>query len=362
MPQEDPGGAAVAEGTVMVGAFTEVGAELQPVTGRARLVGRFDVAVDNSGNTSVPVRLNGSDAEQTLQFDFDQAQIDTKPGSAHFAKVRVRPADKLWRGQPKNHPFQLLVEPQTTEPVPPVVLTGNLLQEPILPKWLLKAVLAFLALLLLLFILWKTLLKPSVESAAREVAIEEIAPVSSAVQAIEPAVEEAAAQAQQASEQAAGAEESAAAAEDAAAGGGGGGGGASGLSTVFNETTAPANFRVAVQSAAGASNRVPQAVPPGPGQTFAMTDLILQNPGGDVGRIRVLINDDVILESALENFRDLDFHFVAPYVLSEGQVVSVEVVCDLNQIVPADPCDDAISFSGFATTKTEVPATTAPAG
>ena len=97
----------------------------------------------------------------------------------------------------------------------PIVVNGNLFQEPVIPKWLLKALLLLLALLLALFILWKTLLKPSVESAAREVAIEEVAPVSSAVEQLEPAVEEAAAQAEQAPKQAAQAEE-------AAAGGGGG--------------------------------------------------------------------------------------------------------------------------------------------
>jgi hypothetical protein len=368
VPQEDPTGAAVGEGTVDVGTFVEVGAELQPVTGRGRFAGRFELAVDNRGNLAVPVRINGTDQEQSLAYEIDPPAIDSQPGSAHFAKLRIRPATKIWRGQPKNHPFQIVVEPQArvasegegapaAQPIAPIVVNGNLLQEPIIPKWLLKAILALLALILLLFILWKTLLKPSVESAAREVAIEEVAPVSSAIAQLEPAVSQAAQQAEQASEQAAAAEEAA-----AAGGGGGDGGGGGALDNLFNSTTQPTNFRLALDTGINTTNAVAGA-PMAAGQSLALTDVILQNPAGDIGRIRIRINDVVILESALENFRDLDFHFVAPYLVPEGQAISIEVVCAGAQIDARPACSNAVSFSGFTTTITPVaPPTTAPAG
>ncbi len=143
IPAEDPAGAAVAEGTVDVGQFFEIGAELQPVTGRARLTGRFELAIDNRGNVDVPVRLTGTDAEQTLGFEFDPVQVDSQPGAAHFAKIKIKPATKIWRGQPKNHPFQVVVEPQVradagagtpASVAAPIVVPGNLLQEPIIPN------------------------------------------------------------------------------------------------------------------------------------------------------------------------------------------------------------------------------------
>jgi len=186
VPKEDPVGAAVGEGTVDVGTFVDLGAELQPAAGRARFTGKFEAAIDNRGNLAVPIRINGNDTEHALEFDIKPPQLDSQPGSAHFAKIGVKPTRRLWRGQPKAHPFQIVVEPQArveaappTEgdvpapaatPHPPIVLNGNLLQEPIIPKWLLKAILLLIALILLLFILWKTLLKPRVESAARDVA------------------------------------------------------------------------------------------------------------------------------------------------------------------------------------------------
>jgi hypothetical protein len=358
VPQEDPGGAAVAEGVVEVGGFVDVAAELQPIAGRGRRAGRFDLAVDNHGNETVPVRLTGADPEQALAFECRPAQIDGRPGAATFAKLVARPSTTIWRGQPKSHPFQVVVEPQArTEgedaaPSAPIVLNATFLQEPIIPKWLPKALLALLALLLLLFVLWKTLVKPQVQSAAREVAIEEIAPVSSAVENLEPRVEEAAQQAQAAEEQAAAAEEQAAAAEEQAQAASGGGGGGGGLPTLFNETTTPSNFRISVSAAPGTSG-----TSTGPtvaeDATFALTDMIMQNPGGDIGRIRVLIGDVVVLESALENFRDLDFHFVSPYLVGPGGAITVEIDCASEQIVAGDGCEDAVSFAGFTTTVTE---------
>lgn len=364
VPKEDPVGAAVGEGTVDVGTFVELGAELQPSTGRSRFTGKFETAIDNRGNLAVPVRINGNDTEQALEFDIRPPQIDSQPGSAHFAKIGVKPVRRLWRGQPKAHPFQIVVEPQarvTQAPVEgediaapvatphaPIVLNGNLLQEPIIPKWLLKALLLLIALIILLFILWKTLLKPSVESAARDVAVEEVAPVSSAVAAIAPDVSEAQTQASVAAgaaEEAAGAaQEAAAAASDAGAGGGGGDGGA--LGNVFNETTEPTNFRLAIDTPIGvAANPVSNAPVP-ENQTFALTDLVLQNPSGDQGRIRVLINGVTILESALQNFRDLDYHFVAPYLFNAGQPMDIQVFCTTPGEGTAQ-CNVAASISGF---------------
>ena len=182
------------------------------------------------------------------------------------------------------------------------MLNGNLLQEPIIPKWLLKAILLLIALLILFFILWKTLLKPQVESAARDVAVEEVAPVSSAVAAIAPDVSEA---------------------PDAGISGSGrrrGGGGRQprtrpqppvtpALRAAAAEAEGCARQRVqrdhradqlpvlSVDTPVGGVTAPVAQAPVGPGQTFALTDLVLQNPSGDQGRIRVLINGVTILES-----------------------------------------------------------------
>jgi hypothetical protein len=412
IPQEDPAGAAVGEGTVHVGEFVEISAELQPVNGRGRLAGKFDIAVDNRGNVPVPVRLAASDTEQVLGFDFDPVALETAPGSAHFSKLSIKPPKRIWKGTPKTYPFQLLVEPQVraigvtgdsgaplpapsgadgtlpvgvalaapalVPPATPIVLSGNFVQEAVIPKWLWKALLALLALAIALWVMWKTLLEPQVESAARAVAIEEVAEVAEDVETLSSEVEQAEQQAAAAQETAD--EAVAAAGEEGGEEGGGGGGGAppttapgggggeappaTTVPSVPTATTVPANqtggpaigadavptnFRLVAAAEAGSNASSTTGNNP-EGTTTAITDIILQNPSGDIGFIRVIINGQVIIEAALESFSTQDFHYVAPYVVQPGQAAGIEVSCAPDQIVASDPCSPAVSFAGYTTT------------
>jgi hypothetical protein len=368
---EDPEGASVAEGTVVVGEFADLSAELQPSTGQGRLWGRFDLATDNRGNVPLAVRVAGTDAAQALAFDLTPAGFEAKPGSATFSRLNVKPVGRIWFGQSKSHPFQMLVSaqpspavsadraPDSDARVVPVVLSGTFVQDPLVPKWLVKVVLVAAALLLLLFVLWKTLLQPTVESAARSVAAEEVEAVDESVAELAEAVDAQAQQAQQAQETAAAAAEQAQTASDEAADV------AAAVETadsvapaepddsagILSDTSNPTNFRLAVTALPGASGATAWQAS-NLSTRFALTDVVLQNPGGDVGRVRVLIDGSTILESALENFRDLDFHFIAPYVVGAASTVSIEVDCAIDQ-VDGGPCDPAVSFAGFTTSTTE---------
>lgn len=373
VPQEDPLGAAVAEGMVDVGTFTEFAAELQPSTGRGRLTGRFDVAIDNRGNVPLTVRTSGTDAEQALDFEVTPPILETEPGSAHFSKLRIKPAKKIWKGQPVSHPFELLLEPQrragetvetvrdddepvadTADAVAPITINGNLLQEPVIPTWLWKALLVAVALLLALWVLWKTVLKPNIESAARDIAIEEVAEVEEQVAEVEEQVDEQQAEVAAVAEDIAEVEEDVAAVEEDVADGGAGGSG--GLGNVFNETTVPSNLRLELSAAVGA-NDTASAAALGTDDTFAITDMVLQNPRGDLGTIEISIGGQTVIEASLGSFRVLDEHYVAPYVVSADAPLSISVECTGETQVPADNlCDPAVSFSGFLTTVEEAPA------
>jgi hypothetical protein len=219
VPQQHPELSTVAEGKVVVGTFTDLSAELQPASRHGRMRTRFELAVDNRGNVALPVRVAGTDAAQALSFATSPAGFDARPGTATFARLKVKPVDRIWRGQPKSHPFQVLVSAQQAPPavgvtsngssnghagngdardkpvgVAPVVLNGTFVQEPVLPKWLLKAVLLAGALVLALFILWKTLVKPTFESAARAVVTEEVDAVDQKVDDLAETVDDKAAE------------------------------------------------------------------------------------------------------------------------------------------------------------------------
>src|SRR5262245_28206432 len=194
---EDPERPVVHEALVEVAPFTETVAELMPRTSRGRFGATHSVAFDNRGNTAVRARLAASDEGDQLRFGLRPDTLVAAPGTAEFAQVRVRPRKLLWRGQPRTAPFQIAVRHDGAED--PILLPGTILQEPVIARWLPRALLALLAGVAALALLWQLLLKPTVESTAKDAAQEELGATQ--------------AQAAEASKQAAAADEAAAAAD-----------------------------------------------------------------------------------------------------------------------------------------------------
>ena len=386
MSQEDPADSSVAEGTVDVAEFGRLEAELVPTTGHGRFRGTFRVAVDNLGNVDLPVRMTGSDSEALLEFDVGDPALDLEPGSARFTKVKIRPPKRIWRGSAKSFPFELLVEPQIvgtapddaagddssgdgpSGPPPPspggtavaertlvvesTTLSGTYIQVPILPKWFLKAALALTALLLALWIAWQLLVKPNVESAAREVAIEEVEEVADEVETLDEEVAEVAEEVDEVADDAA---DDVAALEDdiesgdvAPEGSGAGGDGNGSLGGTLNDASVATTFRVVVPIGAGSDDEVRGPVVEN-GHLFALTDMVLQNPGNDTGQLQIKVGADTLYEVPLQSFRTLDFHTIAPHVVPAGETVSVSVRCDPGPVPDTPACSSAVLFSGFMT-------------
>ena len=108
--QEDPAGSAVEEGVLTVGAFQDTFAELVPRTSRGSRGATHELAVDNRGNSRLNATVTAGDQDQLLRFDVEPPGLVVDPGTAGFAKVRVKPRQRFWRGQPKTRPFKVAVE------------------------------------------------------------------------------------------------------------------------------------------------------------------------------------------------------------------------------------------------------------
>lgn len=371
LSSEDPEGSVVDEGAVTVEPFDDRTLELLPKTSRARRRGRHQLALDNRGNAPVIGRFTGTSPDDAVVVSFSPDGLQAPPGTAQFAKVRVRPRDTFWKGAPKTHAFQVVFEEDGKDPL---AVDGAVVQESLLPPWFWKAVVAALALLLVLFILWQTLFKSTIESTATAavqddveeaqaaaVEAEEAAEVAQVAAGIDPATGEPVAD----GAGAAGAEDAGAGSEaggggDAGAGNGGGGaatgdagggattgsaeGGAGGLQTELGVAT---DFRlVAVDAPGGDAARA--ELPVEVDEVLSLTDVVLQNPNGDAGRLAILRGAEVLWEGALENFRDLDYHYVSPYGFTSGQTVVLQLTCT----TPGNgsECSAAASFAGFTRT------------
>jgi hypothetical protein len=121
----------VEEGTLEVGGFTGLKAEMVPEISRARRVGRHEIACDNLGNTPLPLAFRGTDPENTLRFDVRPRNPVAQPGTATIVRVSVRARHRILMGSPRTYRFQLVVQPKEGEAIP---INGSLVQMPVVPK------------------------------------------------------------------------------------------------------------------------------------------------------------------------------------------------------------------------------------
>ncbi|HET9851609.1 MAG TPA: hypothetical protein VFP56_03770, partial [Candidatus Limnocylindrales bacterium] len=172
--KEDPAGSTVEEGSVEVAPFTEVTAELVPRTSRGSTGATHDLAVDNRGNVPLSAAISAIDPDRLLGFDLRPPVINADPGVAAFSKIRVSPQKRFWRGAAVTRPFNVQVALPGGEPQS---LDGSLLQTALLPPWTMRALIAAVGLLVALVLAWALLLKPAIESSAREQAEDVLAAV-----------------------------------------------------------------------------------------------------------------------------------------------------------------------------------------
>jgi hypothetical protein len=192
-----------------------------------------------------------------------------------------------------------------------------------------------LALAGLLVLLWLTLLKPAIKSTAKKAARQEVA--SPATQA---AIKTAAAQqaAQQVASQPtqAAIQKTAAQAAQAAVG--------PTTTTTAAQPTPPGLRGTPVDGRLTTTGSGTDAYTVPAGKVLQMTDIVLENmPSDDKGTLTVSRSGTVLLNVALENFRDLDYHFVAPIIFTAGQQLQITS----NVTACTTICQPAIYYSGY---------------
>ncbi len=315
LSKEDPSGSVVEEGALDIAPFSDVFAELAPRTSRGRRGATHDLAIDNRGNAPISATLSAVDPDRLLNFDLRPPGIMADPGTATFAKVGVRPRHSFWRGPAQTRPFQLLLEGAGPTPV---TVDGTMVQESILPPWFMRALVALLAVLVAAALLWIFLVQPTIESTAEQRAADILAQVG-----ITPPP--------------GGFNQSTPAANP---GGGGGSASPSPGASVAAATAPPLAGGGTASDGRIVFGQASLQVPAG--KTLFITDLVFANPSDTaVGELRLERSGQPLLVLRLEDFRDLDFHFVTPIVATAGQ--SLGIACD-----DANACAGAsVYYSGY---------------
>lgn len=356
---EDPTGSVAEELTLIIGEFGQRFGELHPRTSTGRTKGVHELAVDNFGNTAITPSFIGVEPDNLLQIEVKPPSARIEPGTASIAVVTVRPRRRFWRGQPKSIPFKIAISDAADDDAVPELIDGNFVQQPMVPKWLWKALIALIALLILAWLLWKTVLEPSVQSAARD-SVEEF--VAEEVEQLDERLD-------------------AAGIPEIPAGAGGDttttstplvvpvttttavpGGAVTDASSTTTTSIAPSvdsagpfDFRLELLDQPGGDGAAALFGPVVEGTRLEVTDIVFQNPTGATGEIQVFRDGEQLFGLQLANFRDLDYHFVAPYVFDAGESIRVVLLCQeqgtlqpLNDAGSPGACRAAVSFAGFA--------------
>jgi hypothetical protein len=320
-PTRSAGAAAVPEGVLRVLPFAATAADVLPRTSKGRGSGRHEVAVDNRGNVPVRVTLVGADPEGALTLSARPDMVTVAPGEAVFSTVRARPRRRLWRGHPISHPFRVEVIP---EDEPQLTVDATYVQTPVIPRGTARVLAGLLALLLLAAGVWFGLLKPAVNSAAKEAAKAAVAPPGGGAGAVAAPGGQSGPTATPEPGPAPVAPSAGPSATPSPAAVGPGG-------PVFSHS-----FQVLRNQGPGFTTATPLTARAG--TTMVITDLFLQNPQGDSGLLEVLVDGTVNWRVSLQFFRDLDYHMISPIEVSTGRTITLRVRCtDAGDAAPGFP-------------------------
>ena len=337
---EDPAGSVVEEVTVHVGAFSDITVELVPSTLSGRVAGRARLAVDNRSNCSYRAEVAGTDPKGSLRFSFRPGIITVPPGNAVFVKLVVRPSRRIWRGAQRNQPFRVALHndqslavtaasgngaaaaattaPERGPAAPPVAgptnphreevfADGSMLQVALLPRWLGAAAAA----LAVLVVLWFGLLRPQIHSYTQDQVNKQVASVLT------------------------GGTGGSGTKVDTTGGGGTvtpvspsekGTGTGTGKSTGA-KTSAPTVVSTSEidggKQATGNGTFMVLSVPDH--QFLEVTDLLVENAAGNTGVLTLADNGKTLMQWAMVDFRDLDYHWITPTVFGPGTKVELIV-------------------------------------
>ncbi|MFG1648176.1 hypothetical protein ACGFMK_48475 [Amycolatopsis sp. NPDC049252] len=324
--REYPGDSAVVEGHVEVTPFTELDAELLPTKRRGSRRAKYQLAVENRGNTTIRVEVEPFDPEDDrIRIRPDRTFFSVPPARVALLGVLVRPYERFLRGDPQPHPFELKVLHESTDGTllgEPRVVKGLMTQERMLPKWVIPALVLICALGIVLVALWYAVLVPNVKNIATSEVAGQVSQAGSAAAAAGAAASDA-----HGSQQSAQAQLSAAASASSA------------------NTPKPLDFRVAAFAEPVTDGSYQPFTFTAPdGRAMDVSDAVMQNPRGDKGFIRLSVGGQVLLEAGLANFTDQNYTYSKGLHVPQG----VPVVVSVNCVTPGPGsvrCTPSVSFS-----------------
>lgn len=317
VPQGDPDDVTSAETTLLVAANHDRRLHvLQPAL-RGRRTARYEMILENRGNSAATCRLHLLDGTGRVEADFDPPAAGVEPGASLLIRARVRATHLLWQRRPRSVPFRFDADQPGS---PTASAPATFVQLPMIaPRFWWRAA-AVVALCAALVGAWFAVVRPLVRDAARD-AVADL---------VEPAVT---------------------------------------TTTIEGDgpaptTTVPSTVVAPPTEGTPFTTRLVATVPPGQtdgrayivpnGQRLAITDLVLQNPNSDTGLASLLRGNEVLFTWRLDNVLiDVPQAFVTPIEVAEGAQLVLQVTCTGVGDPTVGACEPALQVLGRLVSTTD---------
>lgn len=313
IPQSEPDDAVVAETIVTVGAFDDRRISvLQPLQ-RGRRRATFEFMVENHGNNLASCRLHLIDASNRVDGSFDPPAVGVAPGSSSLVRLRLRAARSFFRRGERQLDFEIEASEPDHEPA---AGRATLVQPPTIPAGAIAKVGAVAVAAGALVAAWFGVVRPEIRDAAdravadRLVTDDTAAPVTTAPVATTVPVE-----------------------ETPVAGGPG-------------LTGTPVDYRVAVD--VGITQERSESLTVQPDAQFCLTDILLQNPNGDIGTAQLLRNSELLYTWDLAEMSSANEFQprITCLPFEPGDDVVLSVTCEEAGLASSTGCDVAVLLGG----------------
>ena len=317
--QTDPDDSVIAEVIAEVGWFDDRRiTTLQPVR-RARRRTTFEFMVENHGNNLANCRLHLIDRTNRIDGSFDPPAVGVAPGSTSLVRLNAKAHGGVFRRSERQLDFEI----EATEPEhEPATGLATLIQPPTVSGRFLARAAATLLVVGAIIAAWFGVVRPELRDAAERAVDDRIDELE-----VTPTTTTAIAAITVPDETDAG--------PDAA---------------VVEPIGDPVSYRIAVD--VGVNQERSESITVPPDSQFRMTDLVLQNPNGDLGSAQLLRNGEILYEFDLGSMSSAnEFQpriSPIPFAPSDNIVLAVE--CSVVGAPSGTGCEIAVLLGGVLVT------------
>jgi hypothetical protein len=310
----------IAEATLDVGAFDDRRiAVLQPLQ-RARRRATYEFMVENHGNNLASCRLHLVDPSHRVDGSFDPPAVGVAPGSSSLVRLHLRAQRGYFRRADRQLDFDLEASQPEHEPA---LGHAALIQPPTIPGRMLMRALGVAAVVVALALAWVTIVRPELRDAADRAVEDRLEDSDTDVPGAVPD-----------------------------------GTGASVPGTV--PSTAPVTVAPPPRDGVPLATRLPASVGVGlsapvsytvpAGSRFDVTDVVLQNPNGDLGAAVLLRNAEPLYQwdlGAMTGPNEFQPR-ITPIPFAPGDAIVLDVRCDATGLPTSTACEIAVLLGGRA--------------